>query len=618
MSDAISQEAASPLPAETGITPASAVTGITTAPDLDAPDRNLVVARHRPRLWPGVVLVVLQWLAIKGPGWFELAPMTQFYGMMFGPMLGAAAIVIWWLFFSRVPWTARLFALGAFAAVGVGAFFLAHPSYKMGMTMMALPVATTAWVVWMLATPFLSLRPRVAGLVIVFVLSWGYFTLLRMDGVTGAFAGEVSFRWSPTSEEKFLAEMASRADAAPAQPVAEALVLQPGDWPGFRGAQRDSRLTGVRIATDWKQQKPRELWRKRVGPGWSSFAVVGHHVYTQEQRGPDEVVVCYHADTGDELWTFKDPSRFAETVSGPGPRATPTFHEGRLYALGARGNLHCLDAATGEAVWSRDVAADSGAKVPTWGFSSSPLVAGVVVSVLACGPEGKSVMAYHLSSGEPAWHGGEGHISYCSTQLARLGGVEQVLIVTETGLTSFQPETGEVLWKHDWRLEQEIARVVQPAVVDEATVLLGTPFNMGTRRVHVSHDKGGWTTEEEWTTKAISPYFNDLVLHKGHLYGFEGTSFTCVRLEDGKGRWKARGYANGQVLLLADQDLLLILTEGGDVALVEANPERQKELGRFHALDGKTWNHPVLAHGKLFVRNGEEMACYKLPDDSGK
>src|SRR5262249_625934 len=147
------------------------------------------------------------------------------------------------------------------------------------------------------------------------------------------------------------------------QPV----VLQPGDWPGFRGKDRDGRYKGARIATDWDERPPRQVWRQRVGPGWSSFAVVGTRLYTQEQRGPNEAVVCYDAGSGAELWSHEDAARFSETMAGPGPRATPTFHEGKIYAQGATGKLNCLDAATGRVLWSHDVAADSGAALPLWG-----------------------------------------------------------------------------------------------------------------------------------------------------------------------------------------------------------------------------------------------------------
>ncbi len=575
----------------------------------------------RPRLWPAVVIVILEWLAITVPGWVVPGTMIQFEAMFFGPMVGGAALVLWWLFASRVPWFDRLFGLLACAVLGAGAWCLYHPSFGMsGLIMYALPTVAVGWVLWMLGTPFVPWPIRRAGLVVMFLLAWGCFALFRIGGIDGNFSADFQYRWSPTAEDKFLAEKAAEPVNQPVPDAAAVatLTLQPGDWPSFRGPNRDGRAVGVRIATDWNQAPPRLLWRHRVGPGWSSFAVVGTRLYTQEQRGQEEAVVCYDTDSGAERWVHQDENRFTEVVSGPGPRATPTFHEGKIYALGASGRLNCLDAITGRVLWSRDVVADSGAKVPPWGFAASPLVAQGVVTVFAGGPDGKSVLGYHAASGEPAWAAGNGQHSYCSLQPAHLGGVEQLLIATDAGLTAFEPARGGVLWRYDWQLDDGMARIVQPTVLDDADVLIGTGMGVGTRRVKVGHEGNNWTTQQVWMTRAIKPYFNDLVIHKGHLYGFDGHFLTCVSLADGKGKWKERGYGNGQVLLLADQDMLLVLSEKGAVALVEASPEGHKERGRFQALQGKTWNHPVVAHGKLFVRNGEEAACYQLAEEAAR
>jgi len=240
------------------------------------------------------------------------------------------------------------------------------------------------------------------------------------------------------------------------------------------------------------------------------------------------------------------------------------------------------------------------------------------VTVFAGGPDGKSVLGYDAESGDLKWYAGKGKLSYCSPQPATIDGVDQVLIATDAGLTSFDPAGGDVLWHHDWQTQADLARIVQPALLGDGDLLLGTGMTVGTRRVHVGRTDGAWKDKEVWTTKAIKPYFNDLVVYDGHLYGFDGNFFTCVGLDDGKPRWRERGYGNGQVLLLADQGLLLVVAEKGEVALVEAKPKELKELGRFQALSGKTWNHPVVSRGKLYVRNGEEMACYRLPEEEEK
>jgi hypothetical protein len=186
-------------------------------------------------------------------------------------------------------------------------------------------------------------------------------------------------------------------------------------------------------------------------------------------------------------------------------------------------------------------------------------------------------------------------------------------MTTEKGVFAYEPATGDELWAFDWNFEDG-QRCCQPAILSDTEFLIGTPFTQGIKRVRVTRTDIAWTASEVSFTKALSPYFNDLVVHEGHVYGIDGKFLTCASIEDGKRCWRVRGYDAGQVLLLADQDLLLVVSEQGDLALVAASPEEHRELpGRFHALEGKTWNHPVIAHGRLFVRNGQEAVCYSLP-----
>jgi outer membrane protein assembly factor BamB len=571
----------------------------------------------RLRLWPAVVIVGLQWtISLVAARYFAGEPL-HFYASFVGPMIAGGLFLLWWLLGSRIRWTDRFLVLVVVAVAGA-ALVLLEENRSVGgfkLVLYAIPAATAVWALWLLVTPMLRWPVRRTGVMLAVALAFGYCALVRLDGVRGNMSAELNWRWNPTAEDRYLAARAPATKTTASLP-AEALALRPGDWPGFRGADRAGHLRGVRIATDWTKNPPKQLWRHPVGPGWSSFVVVGTRLYTQEQRGDDEVVVCYDADTGKEIWSQRDSARFVEAVGGNGPRATPTFHAGKLYTLGAKGKLNCLDAATGQVHWYREVTADTGAAVPQWAFASSPLVLDGLVSVFAGAPDGKAVQAYDAATGEPKWAAGEGTHSYSSPQAAQLAGVSQILIVTDQGLTALEPSEGKVLWNHEWALG--IQRVVQPAVIGDSDVLLGTTFNKGTRRLHVSHSDKDWDVKEVWSSRAISPYFNDLVLHQDHLYGFDGEFLTCVSLKDGKRCWKERGYGTGQVLLLADQGLLLVLSESGEVALVAADPTKLKELAKFQALEGKTWNHPVVAHGKLFVRNGEEMACYQLAESADK
>jgi outer membrane protein assembly factor BamB len=590
-------------------------------------------ASHQLRLWPGVAIVAVLWIIRLVAGLAANSPTQFFMAYMVAPMAATALVLAWWLFASRLRWSDRGLVLVVFALAAAATVLVSRQTVGMALLLYGVPTVLSVWIGWLILSYRLRWPVRRAGLLAAIVLACGLFMLLRVNGMTGTFTPSFSWRWSQTAEDRLLASLAttphsSRTEtsdtAAPATDVAPTLTLGPGDWPGFRGAARDGRLFGVEFDTDWKKSPPRELWRHLIGPGWSSFAVIGDRAFTQEQRGEDEMVVCYDALTGAELWAHKDATRFSELVAGAGPRGTPTFDDGRIYALGGSGHLNCLDAATGAVVWSHDILTDSGAELPQWGFSSSPLVVQGIVTVFAGGPERKSVLGYDAKSGELAWTSGDGKLSYCSTHLAHVDGVEQLLIATDIGLQSFQPETGKVLWVHHWPTEK-VARIVQPAILNTSDILIGTGMGIGTRRIHVGHEGNKWPTEELWTSKSFKPYYNDMVIQGTYLYGFDGNIFMCVGWDDGKVRWRTRGgengdpYGNGQVLLVVDPNLLLVLTEAGEVALVEAQPEKFHEIARFKAIEGKTWNHPVIAHGKLFVRNAEEVACFELaPPTAGQ
>ena len=601
----------------------------------DVPDAG----RHaRLRLWPGIALLAVFWLVRGWASIGEFATYKFVVGMLIAPLVVLLGLLLWWLLASHLRWFDRLLVVGVFVAVTTVTLVAADPSFRsIALAIYALPIVVTAWPGW-LAISFLFPWPvRRAGVLLVFVAVGIGCSLLRIDGMDGDFVAKFSWRWTPTPEQKLLAELARSARVSNKQPTRSvnkkrdstggklgALPSdagqneQPGDWPGFRGPRRDGRLAGVRIKTDWRQP-PQELWRHRIGPGWSSFAVVGDSLFTQEQRGDDEYVVCYDAATGAEVWTHRDATRFSEMVAGPGPRATPTFHAGRLYAFGANGHLSCLDAASGKSLWLRDVVADSRASVPQWGFASSPLVAQGMVTVFAGAPKAKTLLAYKTEKGELAWTASVGPesdkaaLSYSSPQLVTIQGVDQILLATDAGLSAFEPASGRQLWHHSWPADN-VARIVQPALVGDSDVLIGA--RSGTRRISVRRDGETWSTKEKWTNRKIRLYFNDVVIVNGCFYGLDSGKLVCIRLEDGSAAWRVRGYGNGQVLLLADQGLLLVLSEDGNVALVSAQPEKHQELCRFKAIEGKTWNHPVIAHGKLFVRNGEEIACFDVGESA--
>jgi outer membrane protein assembly factor BamB len=350
------------------------------------------------------------------------------------------------------------------------------------------------------------------------------------------------------------------------------------------------------------------LWRRAIGPGWSSFAVDGDLVYTQEQRGEYELVVCYRLSTGEPVWRHRDKARFWESNGGAGPRATPTLSNGRVYSFGATGVLNVLDAATGAPIWSRNVASDAQKNVPIWGFTSSPVVVDDLVVVAASG----KLAAYDIASGKPRWFGPARPGSYSSPHLATIDGVPQILMLTAAGATSVAPADGAVLWEHAW---PEGTTIVQPALTPDGDVLINAIVStggVGIRRLDITKGTAGWTVGERWTSTGLKPYFSDYVVHEGHAYGFDGSILSCIDLETGARKWKGGRYGDGQLVLLPDQDVVLLISEEGELALVKASPDQFTEVARFKAIEGKTWNHPVLVGSVLLVRNGEEMAAFRL------
>jgi outer membrane protein assembly factor BamB len=584
------------------------------------------------RVWPGVVAVVLQWIFRFGVK--ELFPGIQGFGYaVLGSLALFLIIIAWWAFFSRAPWRERLGALAVMVLALVATWFLKHDSMWLPwLFAYAVPVLSLAFVAWAVATRRLPNQVRYATMVATILVACGAWLLFRQDGINGDHNATFGWRWSPSAEERLLAQEVNTSPptttsvpapvpsatptntqptatptvvdpakaAAPANPVAES----GADWPGFRGPRRDGVVRGVKIKTDWSASPPVQMWRRPVGPGWSSFAVNGDLMYTQEQRGDNEVVACYKASSGQPVWTHSDKARFFESNAGAGPRGTPTLSNGRVYTFGATGILNVLDARNGSVIWTRNVATETNTKIPFWGFSSSPLVIGDVVIVAAAG----QLVAYETATGKQRWVGPAGGGGYSSPQFVTINGVAQVLLTSDGRLTSVAPADGKQLWQHAWAANS----IVQPAVTADGNVLI-TSQEAGIRRISLTNSGGAWSVAERWTSNGLKPYFNDFVVHKGHAFGFDGRILSCVDLNNGERKWKGGRYGNGQLVLLPDQDLLLVLSEEGELALVQAKSDQFTELAKFPAIQGKTWNHPVLVGDMLLVRNAEEMAAFKLP-----
>jgi outer membrane protein assembly factor BamB len=430
-------------------------------------------------------------------------------------------------------------------------------------------------------------------------------------------AAQGSVSAAPTSSESGSAPSSQTAAApSPSDSSVGDATTSRGYWPDFRGPNRDGRYIETSIRTDWPSGGLRRLWKQPIGLGYASFVTANGRAFTIEQRRHQEVVSAYDIETGREIWTHGWDAEFQEYMGGDGPRATPTYHDGRIYALGATGEFRCLDAGSGALIWRHDILAENHASNLQWGMAGSPLIVDGTVIVLPGGPSGRSVVAYDRITGQPVWHAQDDEASYTSPMLVTLAGVRQLLVVSASRATGLAVADGRLLWEYPWVTNQGIS-VAQPLLVGHDRVFLSAGYDHGAAVFEVIRDGGRFATRKVWENNRMKNKFTSSVLLDGSIYGLDESILACVDAATGDLKWKGGRYGYGEVLLAGDH--LIVLTEDGDVVLVKATPERHVEVARFAALDGKTWNHPVIADGRLLVRNLQEMAAFDIrPPPSGR
>ncbi|MCC7421344.1 MAG: PQQ-binding-like beta-propeller repeat protein, partial [Planctomycetaceae bacterium] len=533
----------------------------------------------------GAVVEAINWFA-----WGEDSTFRYFFAIYIIATTTAFALLVWWVFFSRLSMRARLTGLAA-AGLAVGMFFL----------------------------------------------------IFRIDGVDGVMVPQFSLRFQKSSEERareFREQAGEKASVSSSSATersgaaagetrgaeSEWVEISENDWPQFRGPRWDSVVTDTLVRTDWDANPPKEVWRRPCGLGWSSFAVVGNRLYTQEQLGGEESVTCYHAETGKEIWRHADPVRLDTSLGGDGPRATPTVHDSLVYSLGGTGILNCLDAATGEVKWTVDIVKDAGIdgiadNTLDWGTSGSPLVDETRVYVNPGISRSKTdlngaVAAYDRLTGKKLWSNGNTKAGYAAPRPIEIDGVRQILIFDGAECAGYDPETGKKLWAKAWVNNQAI-NVAQPIPVGERSIIVSSGYAAGAMRFDVTRNGEEWTTTERWTLKnQFKLKFNDAVLRNGFLYGLDEGILACLDVETGKRTWREGRYRYGEIVVVAGEppthDLIVVLTENGECVLVKASGEKPEELGRFKAVTGTCWNHPVVNRGRLYVRSEQEMACYEI------
>lgn len=493
-----------------------------------------------------------------------------------------------------------LFVILAGCALGVWGFARRSGDYA-GISIALTAIATLLAILgWLFAFSRLEGRRRLNVLAALLTVAICAAALVRIRGYTGDTVPILTLRWWQGSTE--LVSTDERVE----------LERSPHDVVEFLGPGRRPEYAPVALARDWTKSRPTIRWRKRLGEGFSSFAVVGEHAFTQTQLDNEECVVCLHWPSGEVRWIHRTEVRFQSSLGGNGPRATPTFHDGRLYTLGATGVLSCIDAADGSGIWSVDLVERCGGRVPQWGYAGSPLVVDDLVVVSAGGPNGWSAVAFQRSSGEVRWHAGDEAAAYASPMLATLAGRRVILIAERPSLTAYDPKDGRILWSTPLGSGENVS---QPVVLGADLVLYTKGYGTGAHLWRLTPSHGGTLSGETvWRSRRVlKTKFTQPILFEGHLYDVsDGMAMECVDPMTGEQLWRQRGgFGHGQTLRTGD--LILSMSEQGELYLVEASPEGYRELGRFRIFAARTWNPPVLIGHTLLVRNDVEAVCVDLP-----
>ena len=532
----------------------------------------------------------------------------------------------------RWVWAAGILAIACIAQSVLWAKWWEDPTYFAMSVLFVWPAALFALAIWWTFFSGWSWRIRLGLVGAIAATFFGFFNLYRLEWDGGMIPRRFILRSKPTPEEvarlyrkqqlasATAAETKATGDLQTAEPLP--LVVTEGDWPGFRGPHRDGIVRNGSLRRDWQSAPPTQIWRHPLGRAWSSFAVVGSHAFTQEQRDEYECVVAYDIETGSEVWVHQDKTilSIVDANGGPGPHATPQFDEGCLYTLGGTGVLNCLDAANGKPLWSTNILKDAGdGKVPAanieWGISGSPLIVDNLVIVVPGGnaKEGtigfnQGVAAYDKKSGQRTWVAGKHQASYGSPRLENIGGSPQLLIPHADGLSGHSLDDGKELWFFPLSNPPKVNSSM-PWLLDDGSLLFGTGYGVGSVRLDISNGDGHeWTAKQRWQTNRFRPKFNDFFVRDGHAYGLDDGTLACLDVENGKVKWKSGRYGYGQLLLV--DDIMLIITEDGELLLVPATPAKPEAIATFKVFDsGFCWNHPVLVRGKLLVRNAAEAVC---------
>lgn len=397
-----------------------------------------------------------------------------------------------------------------------------------------------------------------------------------------------------------------------------------GDWPQWRGPSRDGKSAEKGLLAQWPEGGPRLLWSmKGLGTGYASISIVGGRIFTLGDRDGGEWVLAFDLGSRKELWA----TRIGDGWGDGGPRCTPTVSGGRAYALTPHGDLACLDAATGKAIWSKHLRKDFGGDMMSgWGYSESPLVDG---SRLVCTPGGKdaALVALDAATGSTVWKAsipglgdrGKNGAAYSSPIVCEIQGTRQYVQLLGRGVVGIEAESGKFLWGYN-RIANDVASIPTP-VVRGNHVFCSTAYGTGSALLEIVKEGGSFTAKEIYFLDAdtFQNHHGGVVLVGDHVYGGHGQNAgepKCIELLTGKIAWESKAPRGGKSASVVYADgRVYFHYEGGQVRLVEATPAGFQLKGEFRLPekdDAPHWAHPVILDGKLYLRYKDTLHCYDI------
>ncbi|MCG8608703.1 PQQ-like beta-propeller repeat protein [bacterium] len=385
------------------------------------------------------------------------------------------------------------------------------------------------------------------------------------------------------------------------------------DWPQWLGPNRDGLSSEKGLLKSWPADGPTEIWRTKIGDGYSAISVVSDRLYTMYATGSEERLVCLNAQSGQELWRFRTDGSVWVDQWGNGPRSTPTVDNNVVFVVGAKAKLYAVNAKTGKQIWGHDLVSSYDAKIPTWGVATSPLVYENLLVVDVGGKNGNGLVAFNKSTGKVEWKSKTSMPGYSAPIAVRVGGVDQILAFTGTALLSVSPATGARYWNYSWRTNYDV-NAATPVFIAPDRVFISSGYGKGAAVLKINTDDGSATVDEVWKSRVMRNHFGSSILLDGHLYGFDESTLKSVDVNTQETKWAKRGLGKGS-LIFAD-DHLIVLSDKGKLVLAEATPKDYVEKASAQVLKGRCWTVPTLAGGKLYVRNQKEMACYDISSRS--